>query len=372
MTEQVTQIKGEFHDVLVISELRGDFPNVAIASGIDMAGLTAGDDNPVFLTIPVGKANVKSGNKRFYDEAWLQELERQTLANRPVGLMGHLSEADRSHAMPVEAVHWVGVLRVADTLWAKGYLPIGESRQRIQRYKSQGKKLATSIDCYAEGTYDPVIDAHRMDAKTMRLGQIDIAPAERAGLPELSVIPMLTSELKTEQVEQIQEEPIMAEKDKLTIIQELTSDDARLLPDSVRAAILATVTPPATPPEVGQMADLRTALGVDDKADVKAMITEMQTAQATARKAAVTSRITELVTSGEKLELVRQVVREMVEALHPQTVQEAEDAYKEISARESVTRLRAATVREIMGPRQGTPVAGQAKQNTYFQIPQEA
>src|SRR5690606_11477940 len=86
----VTEFKGSFTDVMVVTELRGAYPNVPIAPDVDYDALIAGDPNPMFLTIPIRKANVTSGNKRYYDEAFLQELERQTLENKPIGLMGHL------------------------------------------------------------------------------------------------------------------------------------------------------------------------------------------------------------------------------------------------------------------------------------------
>lgn len=369
MPDNIMEIKGEFHDVLIVSELRGGFPNVAIASDVDFAGLIAGDDNPIFLTIPVGKANVRSGNKRFYDEAWLQELERQTLANRPVGLMGHLSETERAHAMPPEAVHWLGTLRVDDILWAKGYLPPGEARTRIQRYKSQGKKLATSIDCYAEGVYDPAIDAYRMDAKTMKLGQIDIAPAERAGIADLSAIPVLTNEMQDEVPET--EAPIPQEVivDKLEILNGLTAEDARLLPKAVRDAILAEQ---AAPPEVAEVQEMRQVLGVDDKANLAQLVTEMRQVQETQRVATIRNRITELATEGIKIDAVRGMVTELVNARQPQSIAEAEAAYAEVAASAHVTELLKAQVQTVMGPRQRTPVAAQQGAPKYVIYPQEA
>ncbi len=362
MPGEVTEIKGEFHDVLVVSELRGGFPNVAIANDIDFAGLVAGDDNPVFLTIPVGKANVRSGNKRFYDEAWLAELERQTLERRPVGLMGHLSEAERGHAMPVEAVHWLGTLREGDTLWAKGYLPPGEARARIQRYKSQGKKLATSIDCYAEGVWDAEIDAYRMDAKTMKLGQIDIAPADRAGLPDLAAVPVLTSEMQDEDPDLTTTEEVSVNKEE--VIQELRAARPKLLHGWTLGNADAPGGGAAAQHGAAELTAIREALGLDANADVAAAITEMQRERAAAAKAAVLSRITELATTGKdavKVESVRGVVIELVQARGPQTVEDAERIYGEVVATDNVKRLLQAQVREIMGPAQGTAVALQAK-----------
>lgn len=366
MGGEVKEIKGQFADVMVISELRGAYPNVPIAADVDYAALIAGDADPVFLTIPIGKANVTSGNRRFYDEAWLQELERQTLANKPIGLMGHLSESERATAFPTEAIHWVGAVREGDILWGKGYLPPGEVRDRIRRYKASGKSIATSIDAFAEGRLNESTGVYHMRADTLKLAQIDIAPADRAGIPALAAIPALTSEM-TPAIVEIQTTEVKT-VDKLTVINEMTADDARLLPEPVRQAVIATVT---TPPEVATVATVRELLGLDAKADVAGAIAEMKRVQAEQAKAAVTNRITELVNDGIKIETVRPLVTELVTARNPQTVAEVDAAYKAVSELESVKALLQARVVETMGPRQRTPVQGQNRQNKYFSIPEE-
>lgn len=365
------EISGQFTDIVAITELRGSYPNVPVWPGVDYAALVADDPEPVFLTIPIGKANVKSGNGRYYDDAWLQEFHRQVMELKPVGIMGHLSKTQRETEFPPEAVHWVGAVIEQGTLWGKGYIPPGEARSRIRRYKAQGRALATSFDGFAEGKWDESLQAFRMDAKTLRLGQIDIAPADRAGIADLARLPALTSEMTEPSIDTVigeTKEPIMAEKSKLEYIQELTEADARLLPDPVRAAVLATVQPP---PEVATVATIRETLGLDAKTDVAAHIAEMKRTQAEQAKAAVTNRIKELVKDGIKLEDVRPLVTELVTARNPQTVEAAEVAYKEVAALPSVTALLQARVVETMGPNQRTPVAGQGKPR-YFDIPKAA
>lgn len=365
MGDNVNEIRGAFTDILAISELRGSYPNVPIAADVDYAALTANDPDPTFLTLPIGKANVKSGNNRYYDDAFVTELMRQTLANRPIGLMGHLSDAERATAFPKESLHWVGAVRDGDLIWGKAYV-IGEARERVRRYRASGKSIATSIDAHATGNWDESLKAYRMDAATLRLNQIDLAPADRAGIGDLARVPMLTTEMQDEVVDNVPQEIHMP--DKLEIIQELKREDARLLPDEVRAAILETV---QAPPEVAQVQELRAALGVDDKANLAQIVTEMRTQRDEQTKAAIKSRITELATS-VKVEDVRGVVIEMVEGKNPQTIQEAEAAYQQIIEMQTIKNLLASTVQRVMGPPQRTPVAAQQGANKYFVIPQEA
>lgn len=362
---------GPVRDVMIISEFKGKPPKVPFADGVDVSELTEGDDAPVFVTLPIGLVNAKSGNKRFYDDKFVKELERQVLANKPVGLMGHLSLEARATEFPLEAVHWVGAVRVGELLFGKGYVPPGEPRGRLKRYKATKTKIATSIDCIAEGVWDDSVQAYRMKADTLRLGQIDIAPADRAGIADLAAVPHLTTEMMESGTyeDDFQEDDM----DKAQVIRELTADDAKILPEPVRAAILQTATPA---PEVTVVQELRQALGVDDKADLKTLVTEMRKREAEQAKAAVASRITELASDKEKgikVESVRGLVTELVSARNPQTVAEAESAYNAVVEMQSVKDALKAAVQGTMGPRQTTPVAPQNGQvGKYFTIPQEA
>lgn len=365
------RISGGFHDTLVITELRGQYPNVPIAADVDFAALTAGDANPVFLTLPIGKAGVTSGNKRHYDDAFVNELERQTLSNKPVGLMGHLATDQRGWAMPPEAVHWVGAMRVGELLWGKAYIVPGEQRDRINRYKAQGKALATSIDAHADGEWDESLNAYRMDATTLRLGQIDLAPADRAGIPDLAAVPLLTSEMEQEPQGEEEQEP---EMDKLQVIRELTADDAALLPPVVREAVLTNAAPA---PEVALISEIRTVLGVDANADLAATLGGMVQEQQNMKKAAIRTRIVELATPDPtrqddkaiKVDSVRAVVIEMVSSRHPKDVAEAESFYTEIATGPLVGDLLKSSLQKTMGPNQRVPVASQPNQSVYFPIP---
>lgn len=368
MPNEVKEFSGNFTDVMYISELRGGFPDVPIYSDIDYAGLIFGDDSPVFLTLPIGKAGTTSGNGRHYDEAWLQEFERQILTTRPVGLMGHLTDLQRATEMPPEAIHWVGVRREGDLLWGKGYVPPGEARKRIQRYKAQGKKIATSIDAHCDGIWDDKLSAYRMKPETLKLAQIDIAPADRAGIPSLAMLPHFTTEMQDIQAPTVEQETYDM-SDKLTIIREMTADDARLLPKPVRDAITGDIRPA---PEVAQVTAIREALGLEGNADPVQAITEMRRVQGEQAKATVTGKITELVNAGIKAEAMRPLVTELITARNPATVADAETAYNTVANSDSVKAMLAAHLQNTMGPPQRTPVQPQQGQNKYFVIPTQA
>lgn len=162
--------------------------------------------------------------------------------------------------------------------------------------------------------------------------------------------------------------------DKAQVIRELTADDARILPEPVRAAVLQTATPA---PEVALVQELRGALGVDDKADLTQLVTELQASKVAQAQAAVKARITELVNDqekGVKVAAVRPLVTELVAARNPQTPADADAAYAAVVEMQAVKDALAATVQGTMGPRQRTPVAAQKtndKGGGFFIYPQE-
>lgn len=352
--EDGEELKGSFHDTLLISEFTGSFPEVPIFRDIDLRELTGGEDKPVFVTLPIGKANAKSGNQRFYDEAFITELEKQVRDNKPIGLMGHLSEDQRAFAFPAEAVHWIGTMRVKEYLIGKGYVPSGDSRNRLQRYRATQKKIATSIDARGDGVWSEQLGAYKMIASTLVLNQIDIAPADRAGISDLSAVPLLTQEMATQSgiivVRPIKESKKVTEEEKKQAMLEMTAADASVLPESVRAAIIQEYSK-----------EIKEALGLTD-GNILDAVKSIQAKDAAREKAAVSSRITEMATTGDKaikIEAVREMVIDMVEAKNPLTVADAEKAYAEVLEKPSVKKALDLALQESMGPSQTTPVQQQ-------------
>jgi len=337
---------------MIVSEFKGKYPEVPFADGVDYKALVDGDDDPVFITVPIGKADVTSGNKRYYDDAFLTELERQVLANRPVGLMGHLRPEQRATEFPMEAVHWVGARRIGGLLWGKGYVPAGDARARLLRYKATNKQIATSIDALAEGVWDDDLGAYRMSAKSLKLNQIDIAPADRAGIADLAAVPHVTTEMAARNLRESEKE---SEMDREEIIRSLTVEE---VPTPLREQIAA-----------GTVQELRNELGLSDDADIVGHVRELQEAETQRAREIVDQRIQELVEDAEngiKLESARGLIVELVQArllaqAGTQSVEDAEEAYKAVVESESVKTLLEMQVRGAMGPRQTTNVRSQKK-----------
>jgi len=365
-------VTGAFHDTLIISEFQGSFPDIPLFKDVDFQELTDGEAKPVFVTLPIGKANVLSGNRRFYDEAFLLELEKQVADRKPIGLMGHLSSDQKGWAMPPEAVHWVGAMRVKEYLLGKGFLPIGESRSRLQRYRATGSKIATSIDATGEGVWDDALGAHKMIASTLRLNQIDIAPADRAGIADLAAVPLLTREMAEQGgiiVVRTQGAKKMTEEEKAQALREMKATDAASLPAEVKAALIQEFT-----------ADIRKSLGLGD-GDIVTEVKKIQERDTQREKDAVTARIVEISSTGDKavkVESIREMVVELVEAKAPKTVAEVDIAYAEVLNRPSVKKALQLELQETMGPSQTTPTQSQSStqsggvpgmKGTWFVLP---
>jgi len=355
--EEGELFSGGFQDTLLIAEFKGGMPDVPVYKDIDLQELTAGEEKPIFVTLPIGKANSKSGNQRYYDEAFLVELEKQVQELKPIGLMGHLSEEQRAFAFPAEAVHWIGTMRVKEYLLGKGYVPSGDSRQRLQRYRATQKKIATSIDARGDGVWSEQLGAYKMIASTLVLNQIDIAPADRAGISDLSAVPLLTQEM-AQQSGIIVVRPIvdvkekkMTEEEKQQAIREMKASDLASLPDDIRAAVIQEYSK-----------EIKEALGLTD-GNILDAVKSIQAKDAAREKAAVVARITEMATTGDKaikIEAVREMVIDMVEAKNPLTVADAEKAYAEVLEKPSVKKALDLALQESMGPNQTTPLQQQS------------
>lgn len=208
-----------------VGEFRGDFPTIPVDPRVDRDALTKGDDDPFFVTLPIARIGETSANGLMYDEELVGAIEGQIVGRG--GTMGHLKPADRDTAFPVEDVDWVGVQRVGETTWAKGYIPPGEAREFVRRLMARRGRLATSIYGPFEQR-EPLKDG-KWRAKGFRLEQLDLAPADRAAL-KLGGQFQVTAQMETESIE---EEDAMGTKEEL--IAELTAGD---IPQTVREQIV--------------------------------------------------------------------------------------------------------------------------------------
>ncbi len=331
-------------DVLVIGEFRGNPPDVPLFAGVDAKALTAGDDDPMFVTLPIAETDVESGNGRYYDASFVKVLAEQVREKRPGGIMGHLRTEDRDSAFPIPEGHWVGELMAGKTLWGKAYVPPGEFREYVRRLKASGAKLATSIYGTSEQEWMPERGLWRLVPETFDLESIDFAPPERAGISSLAVVPHITAEMAGH----VERNDPMA--DKAEVIRELMAEDAVLLPETVRAAVVAASDPAKV------IAEMRKTLGLDDKGDVIAAVSGLVAQVAELNKAAVEASIVAEVNGAIKVEKARGVVLELVKARKPATVEAVKGVVAEVADSDPVKTLIQELVKDTMGEAQRRPL----------------
>lgn len=311
--EQPPETVTETVQVFCVGEFRGSSPKIDAAPGVDIAQLTANDPDPVFITMPLAESGRVSANGLVYDDFLIDTITEQINAKRPVGIWGHIKPEDRSTNFPNHAVIWIGARRIGGVVWGKGYVPPGESRERIRQLKAAGAKLGTSI--YGVGTFAESANGKRRFAK-FNLEQVDFAPHERAALdmggdyvvtaemnkdtimPETkdnrAVIEKAFAEMSDEDLYAAMGDERMgkmmslwAKKNKKKMVEaemltiaELTADNAAALPEVVRDAIIAQHNPADTPEVQAQISELTHKLDAERTAreQLQAVVAEQKAA----------------------------------------------------------------------------------------------
>ena len=360
-------------DVLVVGEFSGSYPTVNLWPDVDIEALTDGDEDPQFVTLPIGLDDVVSGNGRFYSAEFVRKaIAGQAKSKRVTGIKGHLPDAERATRFDNPDIYWVGTAKVGDMTWGKGYVPAGETRKMIARLRAIKGKIATSIYGTGKAEWDTQRGVWAMDADAFNLESIDLAPADRAGVTALAVVPHITSEMNDGSTS---EEPIMAEKTKVEVIREMTTDDIFAIPDDVRAAIVAEVK------ERKVVAELREVVGVDGDADVvqevRNVFAELKTLRADVLAGKVAAEIDANVLAGavvtDGVKAARAMVRELVMADKQLSVNTVAETVQAVVERDHVKAMLSGVVVKEMGPtfitKSGT--GGQKQGNQYFEIPDE-
>jgi hypothetical protein len=169
-----------------IHALRGEFPVVPTYPTVDVDMLQqdngVADEHPFYITLPISEIGRVSGNGLVHDEALQQDIIKG-MEQGVGGIRGHIPLGQESTAFPVDAVHWVGHQRVGETLWAKGYIPPGSTREDTKRKIARGSSIGTSI--YGSAVRETVQTKKQgktWRAKNFELEGIDLAPARRAAL----------------------------------------------------------------------------------------------------------------------------------------------------------------------------------------------
>lgn len=265
------------------------------------------DNDPVFMTLPIGAIDITSKNGRHYDEAFYQELVRQ-VNERPdplMGNVGHENPDSRAWEIKLPSMEWVGATLDIETgiAWAKAYILPEDTklRQHIRRAKRRKQRVATSI--WGEAT----MDGDRATKPTFK--GIDFASPDKAGVEAAIAIPEMIESIKSE-------DTIMSDDNKQELVIELRTDR-----DGLRTQVAELTQQVAQyEPAFTLVAELRTTL---DNEDLRTAISELQTELTNLRTQTARQTITELVNTEVKLETARPIILSMLgEHSDPTTAKE--------------------------------------------------
>ncbi len=227
MSNQIDVRELQYH------RLKGAFPDVATYTDVDLSLLTDGDATPFFITLAIAEIGRVSENGLLYDRELVYSIAEQ-LAGLG-GIRGHIPEGEEVSAFPVDAVDWVGhSIDGSGRLWAKAYVPPGETREQLRRLKARGGRLGTSIYGFGERQ---MLDATNGTWKLNRfeLHSVDLAPAQRASL-KLGGSFQITAEMQQEE-KQMTETAIRLSDVPLDVRQQII-EQAQMEAEMVRVAEL--------------------------------------------------------------------------------------------------------------------------------------
>lgn len=157
-----------------IHTFKGKFPEVPTYPQVDTALLYEGDDKPFHITLAIATVGETSGNGLVYDEALVSAIESQLPGLG--GIRGHLRDEDLAYGFPLDAIDWVGAQRVGETLWAKGYIPPGETREDVRRRMARGAGIGTSV--FGDAVRE-TLGAGKWKAKDFKLDSLDLGKPGR-------------------------------------------------------------------------------------------------------------------------------------------------------------------------------------------------
>jgi len=343
----------------MVSELRGSYPDVPFAPGVDAEGIREDDANPMFVTLPLVKVGGVSRNGLHWKREAVERVVAQINDKRPEGYLGHVPAEKRATQFEFGKLRWVGAKLADDgTAWAKAYVPkyAEDARDYFRLAKRTGAFVGTSV-------YGMKGEAGLED---MQLESIDLGHPDRVANPASVAVPMVTSEMAEETppptpphsnregmkkeggdvTENKQEsEPVDENKTavaELTALRDAAMGQVAELTAQIEQGKAAVAELQAKVAVLEQISEL---VGGDPLEAVRGWMAEKAAAAEAARSAAIGAVVTELVA----LEALRPTVLAQLGAV--QTADEARVRVSELMAREDIQVIAEALAQRTMGPR---------------------
>ncbi len=212
----------------LVSEFRGQFPEVPVANGVNLEELLAayGDDDPVFITLPIAEIGAISRDKLIYDENFVNLLAQQINEKRPYGIRGHEMDINRH---PDPEFFWLGA-KIDETgkLWAKAYVRAGSpAREEVKARKAMNSQIGTSV--FGLGSLKPT--ERGLEVESFDLIRLDVGDPSVVSLPPRGDFTLTKQTIGGTQMTEITEEirnrviaEYLKENDTQQVIAQLRND----------------------------------------------------------------------------------------------------------------------------------------------------
>lgn len=333
-------LQNVYEQLLIITELRGSYPDLALPSDIDMEGLESDlGFKPKLVTLPIGRVNGRSRNGRIYSEQAVRDIVDAVNTQRLEGAWGHMRDEDRPYVYVPPSIRWVYAELKGDTAYGLGIPLDAETDKYFRAAARMNAKVGTSV--YGTGTAQGSNIVGFKGAE-----KLDIADPMRVGIPDTAAIPQI-GEMENED----------------TDMPEITMND---VPDAVRQQILEQFSSQQNSARVTEMESEMATL----REQVATLTTERDASRGEASKLLVTyakSKIAESV----QLELVRELVEERVGIRETDdgatiegvsTVAELDTKIKAALESDTIKKFNVDAVAEMMGPNWTPPAGGKNEQ----------
>jgi hypothetical protein len=174
----------------LVTEFKGDYPDVPLAPGVDVEGIKQDDPNPFFVTLPLLRVGGKSDNGFTWQAQDVDRVMSEINTKRVEGGVGHIPKEKRSTQYDLPKLRWVGATLNDETLWGKAYIPTyaEDVRTYFKNAIRSGARVGTSVYGVRgkQGLSDMVLES------------IDLGHPDRLGYKGAGAVPLITSEIANE------------------------------------------------------------------------------------------------------------------------------------------------------------------------------
>lgn len=306
----------------LVAEMGNSFESgidVPLAAGINLEELTAGDKDPLFVTIDALSDTI-SGNKRRWTAAELHRVAEQVMSKKPDGYRGHLTVEERKSKAPDAVTIWIGAKVVnhqgKDRLFIKGYVMPKESKFKdyLRRAKTTGKNIAVSVYGQAMEKWNETIGA--FDISNFNLESIDWARPGAEGVPNSGFL-KLTTEMNEGD-----------DMDKTTILKATTVSEMQ----EHNPAVVQEIAENATAELQSTVSEMTETLGLTDAKDLPKVVSEMKERNSTLQTQVAHNEVDKILGNEVPNVAARSALRKMV-------VGELKEATEQTVIQETVQRV---------------------------------